>query len=309
MDFCLAESLTPFYFSVGTTPFLGLCRRNSSKFVVKGFLRLRVDVVNNQVRILVEDSGPGIPPERRSEIFSKYQESLDLLCQGTGIGLNLSKKLMKILKGDLWLDENYTSGIDGCPGACFVVDLKRQALDIESSFFTADAVRSSFMGELPSLHEEEDAPFEMASSAMTLSESNISRMSAKDESIATSTSESTNDVTGKSNSEQAPPDTTMTPKGDLPNQVAETPTAVPMAAPAGQDGSTYSGNRVSFQGDNLPPSYEVLPARVEEAMELPEGLSVLFVDDDAVLRKLFMRAVKKVAPDTWKIRDASSGEM
>jgi len=44
-------------------------------------------------------------------------------------------------------------------------------------------------------------------------------------------------------------------------------------------------------------------------MELPEGLSVLFVDDDAVLRKLFMRAVKKVAPDTWKIRDASSGEM
>lgn len=41
--------------------------------------------------------------------------------------------------------------------------------------------------------------------------------------------------------------------------------------------------------------------------ELPSKLSVLFVDDDLVLRKMFIRALKRVAPD-WDIREASNGE-
>lgn len=40
---------------------------------------------------------------------------------------------------------------------------------------------------------------------------------------------------------------------------------------------------------------------------LPENLSVLFVDDDPILRKLFARAVKKAAPP-WTISEAASGE-
>lgn len=40
---------------------------------------------------------------------------------------------------------------------------------------------------------------------------------------------------------------------------------------------------------------------------LPETLSVLFVDDDAMLRKLFMRSLRKVHPN-WTIEGASSGE-
>jgi CheY-like chemotaxis protein len=40
---------------------------------------------------------------------------------------------------------------------------------------------------------------------------------------------------------------------------------------------------------------------------LPENLSVLFVDDDRILRKLFSRSVAKAAP-TWKIQEAANGE-
>ena len=43
------------------------------------------------------------------------------------------------------------------------------------------------------------------------------------------------------------------------------------------------------------------------AHELPEVISVLFVDDDPILRKLFARQVRTVAPN-WKIREASNGE-
>lgn len=41
--------------------------------------------------------------------------------------------------------------------------------------------------------------------------------------------------------------------------------------------------------------------------ELPESLNVLFVDDDRVLRKLFARTIKTVAPG-WTIREAANGE-
>ena len=41
--------------------------------------------------------------------------------------------------------------------------------------------------------------------------------------------------------------------------------------------------------------------------ELPLKLSVLFVDDDSVLRKLFARSVRLIRPE-WDIREAASGE-
>lgn len=87
--------------------------RNSVKFINEGFIRLRAEVVEVEcsndpirfrdefvrenshldiecgdamyktVRIYVEDSGSGIPIEKRERLFAKYQESLDLLSQGT----------------------------------------------------------------------------------------------------------------------------------------------------------------------------------------------------------------------------------
>ena len=41
--------------------------------------------------------------------------------------------------------------------------------------------------------------------------------------------------------------------------------------------------------------------------DLPSKISVLFVDDDPILRKLFTRTAKTVAPG-WSFREASNGE-
>lgn len=40
---------------------------------------------------------------------------------------------------------------------------------------------------------------------------------------------------------------------------------------------------------------------------LPEELSVLFIDDDTMIRKMFSRTIRTVAP-TWIFREASNGE-
>ena len=57
--------------------------RNSSKFVDQGFIRLHGAVVDGNVQLAVEDSGPGIPLDKQKRLFLKFQESLDVLSQGT----------------------------------------------------------------------------------------------------------------------------------------------------------------------------------------------------------------------------------
>lgn len=58
--------------------------RNSAKFVDEGFIRLSAKPSGEDyIQIAVEDSGPGIPEEKKKLLFQKYQESLDMLSQGT----------------------------------------------------------------------------------------------------------------------------------------------------------------------------------------------------------------------------------
>jgi hypothetical protein len=177
--------------------------RNSAKFVTKGYIRLKAQECEKSggICISVEDSGPGIPESKRADMFRRFQDSLDSLQQGTGIGLNLCQTLMDIMGGSIYLDETYHSTLPDCPGARFVVYLKEKPLTVLESV----------------------------------------------------TDETVDDF----------------------------------------DVSSYSG------GDT--------EKHLDTGEELPEKLSVLFVDDDMILRKLFARTVRKVAPG-WAIQEAANGE-
>jgi signal transduction histidine kinase/CheY-like chemotaxis protein len=187
--------------------------RNAMKFVNQGFIRLRATVVvDGNVRLCIEDSGPGIPPEKREMIFGRFQESLDSLNQGTGIGLSLCKNLTELMKGEIWIDETYDSGVAGCPGTRFIMDLHSPPLQLDD--------------------------WELDKYGLLL----VDEESGTRGPVAT--------VTAFNSVEQ---------ESQSPKQ------------------------------------------------ELPEGLSVLFVDDDLVLRKMFCRSIKKAAP-TWKMQEAANGE-
>jgi signal transduction histidine kinase len=105
--------------------------RNSTKFVHSGFIRFRAAVVDGLIELYVEDSGPGIPVEKQGALFEKFQSSLDVLSQGTGLGLSLCENLTHLLKGDIWLDEIYDSGVPDSPGARFVIRLNTPPLSSE----------------------------------------------------------------------------------------------------------------------------------------------------------------------------------
>jgi signal transduction histidine kinase len=59
---------------------------NSAKFIDGGdanFIRLGAAEINGVVQLSVCDSGPGVPLDKRSNLFSKFQPSLDVMNQGT----------------------------------------------------------------------------------------------------------------------------------------------------------------------------------------------------------------------------------
>lgn len=68
------------------------------------------------VRIVVEDDGPGVPPELRDRIFDPFVTTKDVGA-GTGLGLAVCKGIVEGAAGSLFLDASYTQG------ARFVVEL------------------------------------------------------------------------------------------------------------------------------------------------------------------------------------------
>ena len=80
---------------------------------------LLIDVNNQMVRFVVEDTGIGIPAEEAEHIFEEFVQ-LDNYYDGTGIGLTVARSLARRLGGDILLDTSYTTG------ARFVITLPKE---------------------------------------------------------------------------------------------------------------------------------------------------------------------------------------
>lgn len=72
---------------------------------------VRRDVKRPGILFSVQDSGPGIPEDKRASIFDAFHSTKD---DGLGMGLAISKSIVENHGGDLWLE------FGGPAGACFV---------------------------------------------------------------------------------------------------------------------------------------------------------------------------------------------
>jgi two-component system, NtrC family, sensor kinase len=68
--------------------------------------------VNGEVRVSVADSGPGIAPEDHERIFEEFRQAEAGVSQGegTGLGLALSKRLVELHGGRIWVDSELGRG-------------------------------------------------------------------------------------------------------------------------------------------------------------------------------------------------------
>ncbi|MGM0605819.1 MAG: histidine kinase N-terminal 7TM domain-containing protein [Halobacteriota archaeon] len=71
-------------------------------------LTIDLEVSNGDVLVRIADTGPGIPDDRKSEIFGNGEKGPD--SPGTGLGLYLVDTLVDNYDGDVWIEDNEPRG-------------------------------------------------------------------------------------------------------------------------------------------------------------------------------------------------------
>ncbi|MBN2761769.1 MAG: hypothetical protein JXR41_01675, partial [Bacteroidales bacterium] len=86
---------------------------NAIKYTEKGGIKFGYEMKDDHVLFYVSDSGIGIDKddfERIFDYFHKLENSSARLYKGTGIGLSISKKLVELLGGKIWLESEPGNG-------------------------------------------------------------------------------------------------------------------------------------------------------------------------------------------------------
>jgi signal transduction histidine kinase len=86
---------------------------NAVKFTpAGGSVQVRSAQVDGEVRVSVADNGPGIPPEDHERIFEEFQQTEVGTRQGegTGLGLALSRHLIELHGGQIWVESMLGEG-------------------------------------------------------------------------------------------------------------------------------------------------------------------------------------------------------
>jgi PAS domain S-box-containing protein len=91
---------------------------NSIKFTSDGSVKLNVAITQRSkdlvtVNFMVQDTGIGIEEEVRKHLFQPFSQADSSTARrfgGTGLGLTISKNLVELMKGQIWLDSKLGQG-------------------------------------------------------------------------------------------------------------------------------------------------------------------------------------------------------
>jgi signal transduction histidine kinase/CheY-like chemotaxis protein len=85
---------------------------NAGRFTERGGVRLRVWLEGNDVMVSVADTGPGIAAKDLNRVFQPFQQldsSIRRRHGGTGLGLTISERFIKLHGGEIWVESQ-----EGC---------------------------------------------------------------------------------------------------------------------------------------------------------------------------------------------------
>ncbi len=86
---------------------------NALKFTRKGEVRIGCRLSGDDLLLWVSDTGPGIPEQYHQKIFERFRqvdESHLKEEEGSGLGLSISKALVELMDGDIWLESGKEEG-------------------------------------------------------------------------------------------------------------------------------------------------------------------------------------------------------
>ena len=86
---------------------------NAFKFTEKGKIEIKVNQTENEAVFSVADTGKGITKEQQENIFSRFiklEEDNEKLYRGAGLGLSISKNIVELLGGKIWIESEINKG-------------------------------------------------------------------------------------------------------------------------------------------------------------------------------------------------------
>ena len=81
---------------------------NACKYCLE-FVEVSARVTDNELHIIVEDDGPGIPNNKREVVFDRGQRA-DTLRPGQGVGLSVAREIVDQYDGKIETGESLLGG-------------------------------------------------------------------------------------------------------------------------------------------------------------------------------------------------------
>ena len=86
---------------------------NAIKFTNEGYVNLSICFTDSLVKMVVSDTGVGIPPENIPTLFDPFEQA-DVLknrsTKGTGLGLTISRSIVEMMEGQISVESVYGKG-------------------------------------------------------------------------------------------------------------------------------------------------------------------------------------------------------
>jgi signal transduction histidine kinase/CheY-like chemotaxis protein len=86
---------------------------NAARFTERGGITVRAFARSDEVEVVVEDTGVGIPPDQLKDIFSEFYQidgSLRRKYGGTGLGLAICREFVSLHGGRIWAESEVGKG-------------------------------------------------------------------------------------------------------------------------------------------------------------------------------------------------------
>lgn len=263
---------------------------NASKFTQAGHVSLSAEVVPPHLHIWVEDTGPGIGPERQRHLFEPFVTSsaVKQRAEGIGLGLNITRRLVMLHGGTLTLDS-----IPGV-GSTFHVYLPLPTLGGAPASALKSGRQRVMLGVAPT-HTPNPRILEICERQGMLyypvgHVQDLEKMLAEVEAAAIAWDMSTHDPANWRMIERLRRDATLS--------------RVPFLLYQHDTGDAPQPAMTKILTKPLPPQtlYDYLDALRPEQSTAP----VLLVDDDAETRALYVRLLQRTFPDL-EIIEAGDG--
>jgi PAS domain S-box-containing protein len=79
---------------------------NAFKFTSHGYIKFGYRLIDQNLELYVKDTGIGIAEEQQKIIFNRFRQAEDSISKrygGNGLGLSISKSLIELMKGKMWV--------------------------------------------------------------------------------------------------------------------------------------------------------------------------------------------------------------